>query len=133
MGIELERRASAQPKPASEEMERAICALKETHDLLIGDGLDGLADDVQTTIALLRRFSAESVAGQWRTIETAPKDGTQILAFAAGSPPRRVDFYSVAQWAEANGMGSVEGWFWSFAIRPTHWQPLPLPPEGDAS
>lgn len=63
----------------------------------------------------------------WRPISTAPKDGTQILAFARAEPV--FEFMAVAQWAEANeALGSVAGWFWPYAIRPTHWQPLPPPP-----
>jgi len=66
---------------------------------------------------------------EWQPIETAPKDGTQILAFAAGMHGR-VDFYGVAQWAESQAaFNSVAGWFWPFAIRPTHWMSLPEPPK----
>lgn len=62
---------------------------------------------------------------EWQDISTAPKDGASILAFARGD----LDYYGVAQWAEANpDLGSVEGWFWPFAIRPTHWMRLPEPP-----
>jgi hypothetical protein len=66
----------------------------------------------------------------WQPIETAPKDGTQILAFAKGYGS---DFYGVCQWAEADPdfPRTVSGWFWSFAIRPTYWQPLPAPPSPD--
>lgn len=64
---------------------------------------------------------------EWQDISTAPKDGTHILAFA--SDEYRQPYYSVAQWApERPEFGSVAGWFWSFAIRPTHWMPLPPPP-----
>ena len=63
---------------------------------------------------------------EWQPIETAPKDGSEILAFARGNR----DFYGVAQWAEAQAaFNSVAGWFWTFAIRPTHWMPLPEPPK----
>jgi hypothetical protein len=63
----------------------------------------------------------------WRPIETAPKDGSEVLAFAFAHR----NFYGVAQWAEADPdfPRTVSGWFWPFAIRPTHWQPLPAPPE----
>jgi hypothetical protein len=66
---------------------------------------------------------------EWSPIETAPKDGTQILAYARGFAGQK--FYGVAEWA-LNGPGKIqphqEGWFWAFAIRPTHWVPLPAPP-----
>ena len=66
----------------------------------------------------------------WRDIETAPRDGTQILAFARDQ--YGLKYYGVAEWA-VDGPGKIqphqEGWFWSYAIRPTHWMPLPAPPQ----
>ena len=59
----------------------------------------------------------------WQPIETAPKDGTKILAW-------EFDDYTIAWWGVSTG-----GWYgWMFSddwIRcyPTHWQPLPAPPE----
>jgi len=64
---------------------------------------------------------------KWQPIETAPKDGTSILLFASDYPP--LSYMGVGQWAFADpDLGFVEGWFWPFAIRPTHWMPLPVPP-----
>lgn len=64
---------------------------------------------------------------EWLPIETAPKDGTQILAFARAKLSG--DFFGVTQWADAEpAFNSVAGWFWEYAIRPTHWMPLPDPP-----
>lgn len=61
-------------------------------------------------------------------IDSAPKDGTQILAYACGGLGQH--FYGVAEWAKAKDYlpGSVDGWFWPYAIRPTHWWDLPSPP-----
>ena len=69
----------------------------------------------------------------WQPIESAPRDGTQILAFARGQSGSALDvFYGVAEWA-VDGPGKIqphiEDWFWPYAIRPTHWQPLPPPPQ----
>lgn len=66
---------------------------------------------------------------EWKPIDTAPKDGSKILAFAQGSY-HRDHYYGVAQWAFADPdfPSTVDGWFWEYAIRPTHWQPLPQPP-----
>ena len=64
---------------------------------------------------------------EWRTIETAPKDGTQILAFD-GSDMVIVEYHQRKD-------GSA---FWEIAHDPmgrlyvrrclTHWMPLPKPP-----
>lgn len=62
----------------------------------------------------------------WQDITNAPKDGSQFLAFARSELGQ--EFMAVAQWAEPDGMGSVAGWFWTYAIRPTAWRPLPSPP-----
>lgn len=63
----------------------------------------------------------------WQPIETAPKDGAEILCVARGDR----DYYGVAQWAERDPdfPRSIAGWFWPYAIRPTHWMPLPSPPD----
>ena len=58
---------------------------------------------------------------EWQPIETAPRDGTEILLFARG--PYKDDYRGVGQWS-----GQRNDWFWNFAIRPTHWMPLPEPP-----
>lgn len=71
----------------------------------------------------------------WNPIETAPKDGTRILAVEDGNVlaviwgNRRVDYNDIFcslpdGWVIWNGdIGPV-------AINPTHWMPLPEPPEG---
>ena len=58
---------------------------------------------------------------EWQPIETAPRDGSEILLFARG--PYKDDYRGVGQWSEQRN-----DWLWSFAIRPTHWMPLPEPP-----
>lgn len=53
----------------------------------------------------------------WQPIETAPKDGTEILL----SSPKGG--------AIANGAWIGLGWAWPYIRRePTHWQLLPAPP-----
>jgi hypothetical protein len=70
---------------------------------------------------------------EWQDIETAPKDGTRILAFARG--PRDV-YYGVASWVNADPdvnpgipVEQLSLWDWPYAIRPTHWQSLPEAPK----
>lgn len=63
----------------------------------------------------------------WRTIETAPKDGTAVAIWCpmqadrhhAGMSAARIAFFSVSGWL------SLPGWWRS---TPTHWMPLPDPP-----
>lgn len=67
---------------------------------------------------------------RWRPIETAPKDGSDMLLWCSNSEPRIVQ----GRWAEFGG----EGW-WGFSESllsdivgqiedATHWMPLPSPP-----
>ena len=72
---------------------------------------------------------------EWMPIESAPKAARgdrpiHLLGFAADPHGGDYHYYGVIQWAYGDtDMNSVDGWFWSFAIRPTHWQPLPPPPQ----
>lgn len=74
---------------------------------------------------------------EWQPIDTAPRDGTIILAFAKGATGSRLDvFYGVAMWIHADpdlnpGVPRQELslWdLWPYRIQPTHWMPLPQPP-----
>ena len=76
----------------------------------------------------------------WQPIETAPKDGRWILLYANN---RQFEKYrcsiAVAKWHTWNGYGADEiGWYVSdencheFTREvhdPTHWMPLPEPPQ----
>ena len=97
--------------------------------------------------------------GEWRPIESAPKDGTWVWAYAPGvvipvqkgkRTRKTRDRVFAAHWVSnpADGHGSrlsdhakelreKHGGFWSgnpngrrpVANLPTHWQPLPPPPK----
>lgn len=74
---------------------------------------------------------------QWQSIETAPKDGTDILGFcrdAWSTPtwPRESEDYVVAHW-EVSSYDATGSWVESSgeqyqAYPLTHWMPLPPPP-----
>lgn len=66
----------------------------------------------------------------WQPMDTAPRDGTEILC-CAKDPHLSCRWYrAVARWSDDDSMpGTVQGWFWPFAIRPSHWRPLPAPPD----
>ena len=62
----------------------------------------------------------------WQPIETAPKDGTRVIAWGpqlmvAECEYRRATFIDPAGWYRSNQHPRVE---------PTHWQPLPPAPVG---
>lgn len=65
----------------------------------------------------------DSTGGGWQPIETAPKDGYDILVSRSylGEPVR------LAFWDEARG-GQWSIWPGRECIDPTHWMPLPSPP-----
>lgn len=79
------------------------------------------------------RFPAQIEPG-WRTMESAPKDGTRILACAKSSRGKWLT--SVIQWEimltpEEGDTADWVGWRWhagNGTPLPTHWMPLPPSP-----
>ena len=71
----------------------------------------------------------------WQPIETAPKDGTEVLLFG------EFDNMAVAEWDHGDEAwvfavtdveipGAPKGtMFCSYFRDPTHWMPLPVPPD----
>jgi Protein of unknown function (DUF551) len=85
-------------------------------------------DDIRSALEAAERV-------RWQPIEMAPKDGTSIFAECGNN------CFIVAwrTWYNELTRGDVTGW-WSVGaknayqpeqliIKPTHWQPLPSPPE----
>ena len=64
----------------------------------------------------------------WQPIETAPKDGTEILVWNEVSGPYRTAYQDRINEYEGRWpmgfCGRIGVWFPS----PTHWMPLPKPP-----
>lgn len=60
----------------------------------------------------------------WQPIETAPRDGTIILAYDPACHP---DVYTVRFEHEHWAIADAEAF--STLTNPTHWMPLPSPPE----
>lgn len=58
----------------------------------------------------------------WRPIETAPKDGTDILIWSRAG--REIGKYLAGREAWLGHGDNGSGW-----RTPTHWQPLPEPPD----
>lgn len=64
----------------------------------------------------------------WHPIETAPKDGTRVIAYSLG-------LVGTSRWADrfaAQYGDTAAGWYSEQLDRrhnPTHWMPLPEPPK----
>ena len=89
-------------------------------------GQPSLAEIVVLCDELLRRREAE----RWRPIETAPKDGTQILGCAISAPEYdpSVTAFVNDEWQTSDlDDGQYVPATWTEAI--SHWRPLPTPPE----
>ena len=73
----------------------------------------------------------------WQPIETAPKDGTRVLAFVPGENggPRILNWCSDAEWLHGweDERGVILKDHPSSSGAPTHWMPLPPPPSSNAS
>lgn len=68
---------------------------------------------------------------KWMDIETAPTDGTAVLCFWPGFDPSNADgrnfgvaMFADGEWRSPDAQDDDEAYSW-----PTHWQPLPAPPE----
>lgn len=70
----------------------------------------------------LCEYIARVENGGWLPIETAPKDGSNIILWAKYGDLPLVGRYSKTydEWLEAGGTG--------YKFTPTHWQPLPQTP-----
>lgn len=95
----------------------------EADEQTVGDYID--AADPSTILELIQRLRE---AERWQPIDTAPKDGTRILAWVKGRPLD--DNRCIVEWVEVAGEGqwaiSDNKWF---RLHPTHWMPLPEPPK----
>lgn len=78
---------------------------------------------------------------EWQPIETAPRDGTVILAYCPEYGMRQTEMGryregspGYARWEMGDGPRNY-GWVWieekhnsAHTWKPTHWMPLPPPP-----
>lgn len=91
-------------------------------------------DEAKRMISLVRKFifppSVESrivelesqLAGKWQPIETAPRDGTEILLYSETYGIDVAHFHK-GKWRTTAGQCDIE--------YPTHWLPLPAAPKGE--
>jgi hypothetical protein len=73
--------------------------------------------------------------GKWEPIETAPKDGTDILVYNGdwGGKYITANKIGVASWSQQVLPNGKSGWIASddegvMMYKPTHWMPLPEEP-----
>ena len=72
--------------------------------------------------------------GEWQPIDTAPLDGTAVL-LAGGDCNSDDKFYRAVAWKDASEPSIWlvsfydDGWGLIEYHNPTHWMPLPDPPE----
>ena len=115
-----------------------------------GDGDGYTQQDVDNAAAIaaavnfLRAHSAE-IAGalrdaeRWQTIESAPRDGSAILAIVRwmwsdktpGEAQAVVHWHKAGFWACAIPMNYLQSL--DEGVNPTHWRPLPAPPTQDSA
>lgn len=97
------------------------------HDYRKGSTLDRIFKEWSDSIGLKSELESLKAAQGWNPIETAPKDGSNILATW------------IDTWADAPHIESVtwsgDHWFYTYdgdspqkGNEPTHWMPLPIPP-----
>ena len=65
----------------------------------------------------------------WQPIETAPRDGTQVLVYARVLHPEKWGIYLDPKICAASYHPDA-GWCVCEVRDATHWRPLPAPPEG---
>lgn len=67
---------------------------------------------------------------EWQSIETAPKDGTEVLVYDAGMIEAGMSTIQQAYWHRDRRYLSGGEWRVSALHRsePSHWMPLPSPP-----
>ena len=95
------------------------------------DHLYAAREDVPAVVALAHELLAEvkrlKALHEWQPIETAPKDGTRVLAFCRGE-------WHVMLWEDGAGWAvrsdALDGFVGIEGHDPTHWMHLPEPPGG---
>ena len=82
------------------------------------------------------RVALDAFQPEWLDISTAPKDGTWVLLFGDG--PAFASCHFIGYYGIRSGYSDDQpawrqtGWRGE-PTRPTHWQPLPAPPQKDAT
>lgn len=119
-----------------QEYEAAIAELRERHEAFVRKVCSEAqrAADLATCTSLTSYLANEILAlcdaalavvplPEWQPIETAPKDGTRVLLWRRAIRDQPAPIMADGFWCETC-------WVWPYILsEPTHWQPLPAPPE----
>ena len=92
--------------------------------------LDG---DLTEAVRLCDEVMAMAEKSPWQPIETAPKDGTRILAWNSEYGARETKSETYREGSIGFSEGRTDRWWewlepqnnWSLKWSPTHWMPLP--------
>lgn len=111
--------------------------------------MSGLFKDLETYLskrpmdAKAQRLLKRVRESGWQPIETAPRDGAEIIVWGTipkdrypkGEAPEDRSFIATVHWeSEEDAWDEQSGWFCSAVdkiVPPTHWMPLPTPPMED--
>lgn len=88
------------------------------------------AEAAETQALRAAKAALAAAPGRWLPIESAPRDGTEVLlALWDGNNPRNGRVLSVGHWHEGMWHNDCPRDKTTELYPPTHWQPLPAPPE----
>lgn len=140
VGENMNRKAALK---AADKVENLVCMSEATCSVFTENGRKEIHKCLETIRSCLEEI-------RWQPIETAPKDGTEILIWVdvATVPVVHIAWYrSKEEWETSGqycgGWETLEEWegWWSYTTgsvsqekledfkSPTHWMPLPKPPQ----
>lgn len=76
-------------------------------------------------VELAKRAWDAALENQWLPIETAPKEGKNVLVCNIGMNNTGESFYWEGAWRCWDGENHVRTYY----LNPTHWMPMPEPPK----
>jgi len=77
----------------------------------------------KSLVSVTAQLSEAKQGGEWRGIESAPRDGIWFLSYSSIGDEYTVMKYGKRYYEDDHGYGMDMNYF-------THWQPLPISPEG---
>ncbi len=106
-------------------------ATMDTAELAVAYAKHCLSEELREVFAIHKaEIDALKAAQQWQPIESAPKDGvTRVLVLIREGTEELIQTVAVRD--TSNGCW-ISSWTGEVLYPPTHWQPLPPPPEAIA-